>query len=88
MKTSHTKINSQWGHTEYTEGLGVDIDKFWFLLLSIFDYTCGTYLDGMKATGIGIEQLTKFAKAIADNHKGINQFGVSFKKPITLSRER
>ena len=67
------------------KGLGVDIDKFWFLLLFIFDYTCGTCLDGMKATGIGIEQLTKFAKAIADNHKKINQFGVSFKKPITVS---
>ena len=67
------------------KGLGVDIDKFWFLLLFIFDYTCGTCLDGMKATGIGIEQLTKFAKAIADNHKEINQFGVSFKKPITVS---
>ena len=38
------------------KGLGVDIDKFWFLLLFIFDYTCGTCLDGMKATGIGIEQ--------------------------------
>ena len=67
------------------KGLGVDIDKFWFLLLFIFDYTCGTCLDGMKATGIGIEQLTKFAKAIADNHKEINQFGVNFKKPITIS---
>ena len=67
------------------KGLGVDIDKFWFLLLFIFDYTCGTCLDGMNATGIGIEQLTKFAKAIADNHKEINQFGVSFKKPITVS---
>ena len=67
------------------KGLGVDIDKFWFLFLFIFDYTCGTCLDGMKATGIGIEQLTKFTKAIADNHKEINQFGVSFKKPITVS---
>lgn len=67
------------------KGLGVDIDKFWFLLLFIFDYTCGTCLDGIKATGIGIEQLTKFAKAIAGNHKEINQFGVSFKKPITIS---
>ena len=67
------------------KGLGIDIDKFWFLLLFIFDYTCGTCLDGMKATGIGIEQLTKFTKAIADNHKEINQFGVSFKKPITIS---
>lgn len=67
------------------KGLGVDIDKFWFLILFIFDYTCGTCLDGMKATGIGIEQLTKFAKTIADNHKEINPFGVSFKKPITVS---
>lgn len=24
------------------KGLRVDIDKFWFLLLFIFDYTCGT----------------------------------------------
>ena len=67
------------------KGLGVDIDKFWFLILFIFDYTCGTCLDGMKATGIGIEQLTKFAKAIADNRKEINQFGVSFQKPIAIS---
>lgn len=67
------------------KGLGVNINKFWFLLLFIFDYTCGTCLDGMKATGIGVEQLTKFVKAIADNHKEINQFGVSFKKPITIS---
>lgn len=27
----------------------------------------------------------KFTTAIADNHKEINQFGVSFKKPITIS---
>lgn len=67
------------------KGLGIDIDKFWFLLLFIFDYTCGTCLNGIKATGVGIEQLTKFTKAIADNHKEINQFGVSFKKPITIS---
>lgn len=67
------------------KGLGIDIDKFWFLLLFIFDYTCGTCLDGIKTTGVGVEQLTKFAKAIADNHKEINQFGVSFKKPITIS---
>lgn len=65
--------------------MGIDIDKFWFLLLFIFDYTCGTCLDGIKTTGVGVEQLTKFAKAIADNHKEINQFGVSFKKPITIS---
>ena len=67
------------------KGWGIDIDKFWFLLLFIFDYTCGTCLNGIKATGVGIEQLTKFAKGIADNHKEINQFGVSFKKPITIS---
>ena len=68
---------------EMLKGLGIDIDKFWFLLLFIFDYTCGTCLDGIKATGVGAEQLTKFAKAIADNRKEVNQFGVSFKKPIT-----
>lgn len=70
---------------EMLKGLGIDIDKFWFLLLFIFDYTCGTCLDGIKTTGVGVEQLTKFAKAIADNHKEVNQFGVSFKKPITVS---
>ena len=70
---------------EMLKGLGIDIDKFWILLLFIFDYTCGTCLDGIKATGVGVEQLTKFAKAIADNHKEVNQFGVSFKKPITIS---
>ena len=66
-------------------GLGIDIDKFWFLLLFIFDYTCGTCLEGMKGYENGIEQLTKFAKAIVDNHKEINNYGVTFKQPITIS---
>lgn len=65
--------------------LGIDINKFWFLLLFIFDYTCGTCLDGRKGSETGIEQLSKFTKAIVDNHKEIDSFGVTFKKPITIS---
>lgn len=65
--------------------LGVDIDKFWFLLLFIFDYTCGTCLEGMKGYGNGIEQITKFAQSIVDNYAEMNQFGVTFKNPISIS---
>ena len=38
------------------KGLEIDIDKFWFLLLFIFDYTCGTCIDGMKGYGVGIDR--------------------------------
>ena len=70
---------------ETLHGIGIDIDKFWFLLLFIFDYTCGTCLEGMKGYNNGIEQITTFAQAIVDNRKEINQYGITFEKPITIS---
>lgn len=67
------------------QGLGIDTDKFWFLLRFIFDYTCGSCLEGMRLHENGIEQIKKFAKAIVDNHAEMNQFGVTFKNPISIS---
>ena len=56
------------------KGLGIDIDKFWFLLLFIFDYTCGTCIDGMKGYGTGIEQLKE---AVQNIHGTITELELS-----------
>lgn len=68
-------------------GLGIDIDKFWFLLLFIFDYTCGTCIDGLTGYGIGIEQLKEAVKAIVENHEKTTAYGVTFKNHIKITVE-
>ncbi len=62
--------------------MGIDIDKFWFLLLFIFDYACGTCIDGMKGYGAEIEQLKEAVKAIVENHKRTTEYGITFKNLI------
>ena len=69
------------------KGLRIDIDKFWFLLLFIFDYTCGTCIDGMKGYGAGIEQLKEAVKAIVENHERTTPYGITFKSPIKITVE-
>lgn len=67
------------------KGLNIDIDKFWFLLLFIFDYACGTCIGGMKGYGAGIEQLKEAVKAIVESHKRTTKYGITFKNPIKKS---
>lgn len=54
--------------------LGLDSEKFWFLLLFIFDYSCGVCLEGVKWEEDPKEQINKLTNAIAENIKELNQF--------------
>lgn len=65
--------------------LRVDIDKFWFLFLFVVDYTSDICLNGILLEGTGYEQLKLLAQTINNNTKKIDDFGVTFEKPITIS---
>lgn len=65
--------------------LRIDIDKFWFLFLFVVDYTSDICLNGTLLEGTGYEQLKLLAQTINNNIKKIDDFGVTFEKPITIS---
>lgn len=66
--------------------LGVDIDKFWYLLLYVMDYTAGYCWDAIEVKESPKEQLEKLVKLIADNCSDYNNIsGATFNTPITIT---
>lgn len=66
--------------------LGVDIDKFWYLLLYVMDYTTGCCWDAIEVKESPKEQLEKLVKLIADNCSDYNNIsGATFSTPITIT---
>lgn len=66
--------------------LGVDIDKFWYLLLYVMDYTAGCCWDAIEVKESPKEQLEKLVKLIADNCSDYNNIsGATFSTPITIT---
>ena len=66
--------------------LGVDIDKFWYLLLYVMDYTAGYCWDAIEVKESPKEQLEKFVKLIADNCSDYNKVsGATFSTPFTIT---
>lgn len=66
--------------------LGVDIDKFWYLLLFVMDYTAGYCKEALEIKDSPKEQLEKLVKLIADNCSDYNNIsGATFNTPITIT---
>lgn len=66
--------------------LGVDIDKFWYLLLFVMDYTAGCCWDAIEMKESPKEQLEKLVNLIADNCSDYNNVsGATFSTPITIT---
>lgn len=66
--------------------LGVDIDKFWYLLLFVMDYTEGCCWDAIEIKESPKEQLEKLVNLIADNCSDYNNIsGATFSTPITIT---
>lgn len=77
-------------HNEEVQGtlkeLGVDIDKFWYLLLFVMDYTAGYCKEALEIKDSPKEQLEKLVKLIADNCSDYNNIsGATFNTPITIT---
>lgn len=66
--------------------LGVDIEKFWYLLLFVMDYTSGYCWDAIEVKESPKEQLNKFTSLITDNCSDINHIsGTTFNTPVTIT---
>ena len=66
--------------------LGVDIEKFWYLLLFIMDYTEGSCWNATEIKESPKEQLEKLINLIAYNCSDINRVtGATFTTPITIT---
>lgn len=64
-------------------GLGLNPQKFWFLLLYIFDYTYNICIDGVSLSKTPKEEITEFINMILANSTG-NEKDLSFNKTIEL----
>jgi hypothetical protein len=65
--------------------LGIDVEKFWYLLLFALDYSFGSCVNGIKRNDTVIEQIDNFVKAIEDNCKEKKPSGVVFDEKTTLT---
>lgn len=89
------KININFKYEDYLHNnniqatlqeLGVDIEKFWYLLLFVMDYTSGCCWDAIVVKESPKEQLDKLINLITDNCSDINHIsGATFNTPITIT---
>lgn len=68
------------------KALGIDSDKFWYLLLFISDYVSGKALNTWKFNDTSKGEITKFIEMVKLNEADFNDaIGFSHKLPMTLS---
>lgn len=72
---------------ETITGLGLDVDKFWYLLLFIYDYTYEICVERIVMNESPKEQLVNFKEAIIENIKNLNADlkNVEFHNPISIT---
>lgn len=68
------------------EGLGIDAERFWYLILFISDYVTGSTTDTIRVTESPKEQMEKFVEFVENNCSDFNAFeGFMSDKPMTMS---
>ena len=68
---------------QFIRGLDLDADKFWMLLLFIYDYSYHYYMEGIDMGESPNEQLLKFTKAIIGNVESFDEkTGSIFTNPL------
>ncbi|MBD5322077.1 MAG: hypothetical protein HDS01_04805 [Bacteroides sp.] len=68
------------------EGLGIDAERFWYLILFISDYVTGSTTDTLRVTESPKEQIDKFVEFVENNCSDFNAIeGFMSDKPMTLS---
>ena len=68
------------------EGLGIDAERFWYLILFISDYVTGSTTDTIRVTESPKEQMEKFVEFVENNCSDFNAIeGFMSDKPMTLS---
>ena len=66
--------------------LEIDSEKFWYLLLLLYDFSCGACFEGVYFAETPKEKLTKLIDAVNGNIKNVNKTGeVTFDKATKLT---
>ena len=65
--------------------LGLDAEKFWYLLLFCYDCSWGKCMEGIEIKESPKEQIEKLVNAISEDYKRDTPFGAVFKSPICIT---
>jgi hypothetical protein len=70
--------------------LGYDIEKFWYLVLFVYDYSYGFCVKGIKVLDSPKDQISKLLQGIVDNIKslGENNENITFGTPMKIVLEK
>lgn len=80
------RVRNEENLIDIIEGLGIDVDKFWYLLLFVSDYVAGSTDDTIKLKDSPKQEIEKFVSFVEKNISDFNQFtGFSFAESMTLS---
>lgn len=71
---------------DMVDSLGIDRDKFWYLLMFVTDYVVGSTTDTLKLKYSPKEEIERFVEFVERNCSGFSRLsGFTFDRPMTLS---
>jgi hypothetical protein len=85
VKTYMTKYLENTDVQQTIKSMGYDVNRFWYLLMFIYDYSSGFYRYGINQNDEPKEQILKLIKGIAENISGEDEYdNPIFIKPAQL----
>lgn len=89
-KSAFQKYENDVDVQKTVKAFGFDVDKFWYLIMFILDYSSGMSLTGFKIHESPKEQIQEFANGIVEYIKFNDEDhdSVTFNKPIKIILER
>ena len=80
------KVKGEERLIDIIESLGIDVEKFWYLLLFVSDYVVGSAFDTLKLRNSPKQDIEGFIAFVEKNQSGYDRWrGVIHKKPMTLT---
>lgn len=86
-----TIFDSYWSNEdiqEYLALLNIDPEKFWYLLLFLYDYTWGKCMDNLAFDESGKQQIEQFSKAVFDNYDDDYRAIDTMKLTLSIGKKR
>lgn len=81
-----TDGNSNENVIDIVRTLGIDVDKFWYLLLFISDYVSGSTLNTLQCHSTPKQEIEQLIDFIEQNEVSVDRFnGVTYKQEMKLS---
>lgn len=86
MKTSITNDETV---QDIIRALGIDTDKFWYLLLFVYDYVIGSTQNTTTLKDSPIKEIEKFVEYVETNELSFDSLrGIEYSKPMVLTLKK